>query len=211
MRADMPDAAASRKRQIQITPRPFRGAGAFRIRLTNGRYPLLRVWARLSGLGGPEGSRLVQRLAWRARRGIWPMGEVCPAHRCGNRVKLIRGRRRGRFDSKPPSRFQAVARKRRGQPHAMDAFRSGKPGSHHLSPTFLPRSGAPAAVRHHRGLRLTRCASFTDSIIGVKSAVTDSAASPSIRCAGGLSAGTSCLLRCVHPELRGQLELFKNI
>jgi len=43
MRADMPDAAASRKRQIQITPRPFRGAGAFRIRLANGRYPLLRV------------------------------------------------------------------------------------------------------------------------------------------------------------------------
>ena len=43
MRADMPDAAASRKRQIQITPRPFRGAGAFRIRLVNGRYPLLPV------------------------------------------------------------------------------------------------------------------------------------------------------------------------
>ena len=102
MRADMPDAAASRKRQIQITPRPFRGAGAFRIRLTNGRYPLLRVWARLSGLGGPEGSRLVQRLAWRARRGIWPMGEVCPAHRCGNRVKLIRGRRRADSIPSPP-------------------------------------------------------------------------------------------------------------
>jgi hypothetical protein len=30
--ADMPDARASRKRQIQITPRPFRGTGASRVR-----------------------------------------------------------------------------------------------------------------------------------------------------------------------------------
>ena len=43
MSADMPDAGASRKRQIQITPRPFRGAGAFRVFLTNGRYPVSRV------------------------------------------------------------------------------------------------------------------------------------------------------------------------
>jgi hypothetical protein len=34
--ADMPDARASRKRQIQITPRPFGGAGASRAFLTNG-------------------------------------------------------------------------------------------------------------------------------------------------------------------------------
>jgi hypothetical protein len=41
--ADMPDARASRKRQIQITPRPFGGAGASRGFLTNGRYPVSRV------------------------------------------------------------------------------------------------------------------------------------------------------------------------
>jgi hypothetical protein len=41
--ADMPDARASRKRQIQITPRPFGGAGASRVFLTNGRYPVSRV------------------------------------------------------------------------------------------------------------------------------------------------------------------------
>ena len=43
MSADMPDARASRKRQIQITPRTFRGAGASRAFLTNGRYPVWRV------------------------------------------------------------------------------------------------------------------------------------------------------------------------
>src|SRR5207253_5294978 len=43
MSADMPDARASRKRQIQITPRPFRGAGASRAFLTSGRYPISRV------------------------------------------------------------------------------------------------------------------------------------------------------------------------
>jgi len=110
-----------------------------------------------------------------------------------------------------PSRFQAVARKRRWSASRYRCLSVGEAGF--LSPFagFLPRSGAPAAVRHHRGLRRTRCASSTDSIIGVKSAVTDSATSPSIRCEGGLPAGTSCLLRCVHPELRGQLELFKTI
>src|SRR5687768_17877398 len=55
--ADMPDARASRKRQIQITPRPFRGAGASRAFLTSGRYPGSRVWAHLSGLCGSEGTQ----------------------------------------------------------------------------------------------------------------------------------------------------------
>src|SRR3954464_2842309 len=41
--ADMRDARASRKRQIQITPRPFGGAGASRGFLANGRYPVSRV------------------------------------------------------------------------------------------------------------------------------------------------------------------------
>ena len=48
----MPDARASRKRQIQITPRLYRDAGASRAFLTNGRYPVSRVWAHLSGLCG---------------------------------------------------------------------------------------------------------------------------------------------------------------
>jgi hypothetical protein len=39
----MPDARASRKRQIQITPRLYRDAGASRAFLTNGRYPGSRV------------------------------------------------------------------------------------------------------------------------------------------------------------------------
>jgi hypothetical protein len=43
MNADMPDARASRKRQIQITPRPFGGADASRAFLTNGRYPVPRA------------------------------------------------------------------------------------------------------------------------------------------------------------------------
>jgi hypothetical protein len=43
MSADMPDARASRKRQIQITPRPFRGAVASRAFLASGRHPVSRV------------------------------------------------------------------------------------------------------------------------------------------------------------------------
>jgi hypothetical protein len=43
MSADMPDARASRKRQIQITPRLFRGAGASRAFLTSGPYPVSRI------------------------------------------------------------------------------------------------------------------------------------------------------------------------
>jgi len=39
----MPDARASRKRQIQITPRRFGGAGASCTLLANGRYPVPRV------------------------------------------------------------------------------------------------------------------------------------------------------------------------
>jgi hypothetical protein len=39
----MPDASASRKRQIQIAPRTFRGAGGLRAFLANGRYPVSRV------------------------------------------------------------------------------------------------------------------------------------------------------------------------
>src|SRR5436305_2701098 len=54
MSADMPDARASRKRQIQITPRPFGGAGASRAFLTSGRYPISRVSAHVSGLGDPR-------------------------------------------------------------------------------------------------------------------------------------------------------------
>ena len=51
--ADMPDARACRKRQIQIVPRPFGGSGALRAFLANGRYPVSRVWAHVSGLRGP--------------------------------------------------------------------------------------------------------------------------------------------------------------
>jgi hypothetical protein len=39
----MPDAGASRKRQIQIPPRPFGDVGASRAFLANGRYPVSRV------------------------------------------------------------------------------------------------------------------------------------------------------------------------
>ena len=131
------------------------------------------------------------------------MGEVCPARPVWKSREIDSRPPAGRFDSKPrqgskPSRASAG-----GLPHAIDAFRSGEAGFPSPFAGFLPRSGAPAAVRHHRGLRRTRCASSCDSIIGVKSAVTDSAASPSIRCEGGLPAGTSCLLRCVHPTAAG--------
>jgi hypothetical protein len=59
--ADMPDARASRKRQIQITARPFGGAGASRGFLTNGRYPVSRVWAHVSGLHGLGDTPAAQR------------------------------------------------------------------------------------------------------------------------------------------------------
>jgi len=52
MSADMPDAGASRKRQIQIAPRLYRVAGASRAFLTNGQFPVSRVSAHLSGLCG---------------------------------------------------------------------------------------------------------------------------------------------------------------
>ena len=54
--ADMPDTSASRKRQIQITPRTFRGTGASRAFLTDGRYPVSRAWAQVSGLCGLGGT-----------------------------------------------------------------------------------------------------------------------------------------------------------
>ena len=41
--ADMPDARASRKRQIQITPRPFGGRRRSCTLLANGRYPVPSV------------------------------------------------------------------------------------------------------------------------------------------------------------------------
>jgi hypothetical protein len=47
--ADMPDTGASRKRQIQITPRLFRDAGASRAFLASSRYSVLRVWGVFPG------------------------------------------------------------------------------------------------------------------------------------------------------------------
>ena len=46
----MPDARASRKRQIQITPRPFKGAGARPAFLASGLYPVFARSGTLSGL-----------------------------------------------------------------------------------------------------------------------------------------------------------------
>jgi hypothetical protein len=69
MSADMPDARASRKRQIQITPRLFRGAGASRAFLASGPYPVSRISAHLSGLYGLEDTQPApDRHAGRARR-----------------------------------------------------------------------------------------------------------------------------------------------
>jgi hypothetical protein len=47
--ADMPDARASRKRQIQITPRPFEGAAISRVFPTTARIPRRAFWAHLPG------------------------------------------------------------------------------------------------------------------------------------------------------------------
>ena len=85
MSADMPDAGASRKRQIQIT----------RGRL---EAPMLFAYA----------SRTAD-IPYRAFRRVFP-GPTC---RYRNRVKLIRGRRWADSIPSTPSRFQAAARKRR--------------------------------------------------------------------------------------------------
>jgi hypothetical protein len=50
----MPDARASRKRQIEITPRPFGGGGISTAFLTGGVYLVSRIQAHLSGRCGPE-------------------------------------------------------------------------------------------------------------------------------------------------------------
>src|SRR5689334_6880112 len=57
--ADMPDARASRKRQIQITPRPFRGAGALPAFLTNRSYPISRDRRIFPGFAVPGRRRAV--------------------------------------------------------------------------------------------------------------------------------------------------------
>ena len=95
----MPDTGASRKRQIQITPRLFRDAGASRAFLASGRYPVLRVWARLSGLRGLGDTQPARQPARRARRETRPLRGVfsvrLPHAPRRNRVKLIRCRRAG--------------------------------------------------------------------------------------------------------------------
>ena len=104
--------------------------------------------------------------------------------------------------------FQAAARKRRGLPYSIDAFRPGK--SDFPSPfagvfTLLARPETPSRLPR------MRCASSIASIIGVKSGISDSATSPSIRRQTGVPAGASGLLRCVHRQLRRQQDLFENI
>ncbi len=69
MCADMPDARASRKRQIQITPRPFGGAGATRFRNARFRGVVLQEHRRRDlgtrALRAHRGGGL-RRTSWRA-------------------------------------------------------------------------------------------------------------------------------------------------
>ena len=97
--------------------------------------------------------RRAQRPARRARDEIWPAGEcACPTRRCGNRVKLIRGRWPadsipgpitvpGRLARAPGSalRYRWISVREVGHPIT---FRR-----------FLPCLDAPPAVRQRRGLR----------------------------------------------------------
>jgi len=144
MSADMPDAGASRKRQIQITPGLFRGAGVSRAFPTNGRYPVSRVWADLFGLcglserasGAATGTTCVMRdpASGEFRRGL--------ARRARPKSREIDSM--SRVDSiLRASRFRALrARAPKGLPHsinAINAFRSREISDfHHLSPVFAP-------------------------------------------------------------------------
>ena len=203
----MPDAGASRKRQIQITPRPFGGADAFRLRLTNGRYPVSRVYARLSGLGGLDDAQTGSAIGTACARpdlaygGVSPC--VCPTRRYRNRVKLIRCRRR--TDSIPGAITVPGRRAQAPGPallhRCISARENGLPTTFRR---FLPCSGAPGGGETPSRLPRMRCASSVVSIIGVKSAAADSATSPSIRRQTGVPEGASGLLRCVHRQLRRQ-------
>jgi len=97
----MPDARASRKRQIQITPRPFRGAGASRAFLTSGRYPVSRVSAHVSGLRGLGGTQTAQQSARRGDAKPDLCGEFSPsvASRAASKSREIDSTSpAGRFD-----------------------------------------------------------------------------------------------------------------
>jgi hypothetical protein len=124
MSADMPDARASRKRQIQITPRLFRGAGSAR---------------------GACATRDLTSV------GVFSLC-ICPTRRV-DRVKLIRYRRRADSIPRE-SRFRIAARNRRICRTSINAFRSREmPGFHHLSPVFLPWLGVRRRWDARRGLR----------------------------------------------------------
>src|SRR3954465_12638242 len=85
MSADMPDAGASRKRQIQITPRLYRVAGVSRAFLTNGRFPY-RAFRPI--FPGSAVFRTRKRPSNRhdlreARSGFWEGFTVCLPHAPG--------------------------------------------------------------------------------------------------------------------------------
>ena len=115
----MPDTSASRKRQIQITPRTFRGTGASRAFLTDGRYPVSRVWAHVSklcGLGGTWTARQSARAGAVRALSLRGVSAAWLPHALSKSREIDSMSPAGRFDSRRRSRFQIAARKRRAWP-----------------------------------------------------------------------------------------------
>jgi hypothetical protein len=137
----MPDARACRKRQIQITPRPFGGAGASRALLTNGRYPVSRVWAHVSGLCGPLVTRrwLSNQHGVRDARPDLAGSFPCLfASRAASKSREIDSMSPAGDSIPRKSRFRIAARKRRLSPHSIMRPIPRNIGFHHLSPAFCP-------------------------------------------------------------------------
>jgi hypothetical protein len=138
MSADMPDARASRKRQIQITPKPFRAPALL---LRSSRAAHIRYRALKRNFRALEFREQAGQAPWPRRRGETQTSRS----RCGslhgsrgNRAKLIRDRRR--VDSTPqvgvPGRRAAAACSA-----ALYKGGGGRPktaGFWHLSPAFAP-------------------------------------------------------------------------
>jgi hypothetical protein len=209
----MPDTSASRKRQIQITPRTFRGTGASRAFLTDGRYPVSRVWAHVSklcGLGGTWTARqsaragAVRALSLRGVSAAWlphalsksrEIDSIAPAARFDTAQTTVPDR---------SARAQAFATLYKCLPVprkiGLLSFFAG------FCPGWASVDGkTPLTARAPRAMTLT-CV----SIIGAKLPAADSASSLSIRCEKGRDGGYQPLAAAPTTAIGSQPELLEN-
>jgi hypothetical protein len=210
MSADMPDAGASRKRQIQITRGRLEAPMLFAYASRTADI-LYRAFRRVfPGSAVLTTRRRARRSARRARDWIWPMGEF---HRVFAHVPLSKSRE---IDSRSPAdRFDSkhtitVPGRRAQAPVCLTPWMRFRPeiGLSTTVRRLFALLGRPAGGETPSRLLRMRRASSVVSIIGVKSAIADSTASPSIRRHTGVLAAAIGLLRCVHRPLRRQHDLF---